>query len=268
MNQNFASENWKSFIPHPIDDKNPGYIDFYYFAWQKAFEHIRSIPGMPQNPYMDEGFCDTVIWIWDTCFMSLYCKYAPNVFPGVQSFRNFYQALYEKGTLGFVHASPNEPAWTLSKPGEINPIRVHNSDNPPLFAWAEYENALFTGDVDHLKELLIEKQYLQKHFYHLENLDRKDYVLPNVLKTTNLVHEENGYFWEGGASGMDNSPRLQKGYHQILSTGKMVWNDICFQAILNCNILIKMNKELGNIDDITDLIEEEKYLKNIVNLKL
>ena len=62
----------------------------YNKAWELAFMHIKDVPGMPQNPYMDEAFCDTQVWIWDTCFMTLFCKYANRVFPGVESLKNFY----------------------------------------------------------------------------------------------------------------------------------------------------------------------------------
>lgn len=37
--------------------------NFHKIAWELAREHVKEIDGMPQNPYMDEGFCDTQIWI-------------------------------------------------------------------------------------------------------------------------------------------------------------------------------------------------------------
>ena len=50
---------------------------------------------MPQNPYMDEGFCETQVCIWDTCFMSLFCKFAQDVFPGKETLKNFYEVLFD-----------------------------------------------------------------------------------------------------------------------------------------------------------------------------
>ena len=66
MTRNFGCENWREFIPLPVYDEKPEYIDFYIKAWELAFEHIKHVPGMPQTPYMDEAFCDTQIWIWDS----------------------------------------------------------------------------------------------------------------------------------------------------------------------------------------------------------
>ena len=94
MKNNFGSKDWKNFVPIPVCEEHPEYFDFYIKAWSLAFDHIKDIPGMPQNPYMDEAFCATQVWIWDTCFMSLFCKYAREVFPGVETFKNFYEVLY------------------------------------------------------------------------------------------------------------------------------------------------------------------------------
>ena len=60
---------------------------------------------------MDEAFCDTQIWIWDTCFMSLFCKYAQSVFPGIESLNNFYEVLHNGGRLANIIPSEKEPAW-------------------------------------------------------------------------------------------------------------------------------------------------------------
>lgn len=205
MEKNFGAENWKDYIPVPVDDEHPEYLDFYYKAWELAYRHIKSIPGMPQNPYMDEAFCETQIWIWDTCFMTLFCKYARAVFPGVESFKNFYDVLYGKKHLPTVIPPENEPTWTGAEPGKPYEIKVHIADNPPLFAWAEYENALFGGDKEYIKELL-DKHDLQKHYEWIEGLH--EFTTPDgVLCNTCLISEKDGYKWEGGRSGMDNTPR-------------------------------------------------------------
>ena len=95
MNKNFRAIDWKSYLPIPICEDHPEYGEFYEKAWELARDHVKEIDGMPQNPYMDEAFCATQLWIWDTCFMSLFCKFAGEVFPGVESFQNFYSVLYE-----------------------------------------------------------------------------------------------------------------------------------------------------------------------------
>ena len=83
-------------IPIPIYEEHPEYNVLYMKAWELSYSHIKHIDGMPQSPYMDEAFCETQIWIWDSCFMSLFCKYARDIFPGVETLKNFYEVLYEK----------------------------------------------------------------------------------------------------------------------------------------------------------------------------
>ena len=86
--------DWKQHLHRPLWEEHPEYEEFYWKAWELAHDHIKDIEGMPRTPYMDEAFCDTQIWIWDTCFMSLFCKYAPRIFPGVESLENFYGVLH------------------------------------------------------------------------------------------------------------------------------------------------------------------------------
>lgn len=160
MTNNFEAENWQDYIPIPVNDKHPEYIELYNKTWELAHEHIKTISGMPQSPYMDEAFCATQIWIWDTCFMSLFCKYARDVFPGVESLKNFYDVLYEGKRLPKIIPPNDEPEWTGAIPGIPYEMVIHIADNPPLFAWAEYENALFNGDSDYIKDLLNNKKSL------------------------------------------------------------------------------------------------------------
>ena len=158
MEKDFRCKEWKKYIPIPVYEEHPEYEELYNKAWELARAHVKEIPGMPQNPYMDEAFCDTQVWIWDTCFMTMFCKYASFVFPGIETFNNFYEVLYNGGTLPKVIPPENEPDWTGATPGVPFNIQVHIADNPPLFAWAEYENAMFHGDVEYIKELLYKKQ--------------------------------------------------------------------------------------------------------------
>ena len=227
-------KNWKSFLPEPICADLPAYDILYEKAWKLAFEHIRSIEGMPHSPYMDEAFCDTQIWIWDTCFMSLFCKYAREIFPGVESLRNFYGVLYAGKALPSIVPSENEPDWTGALPGIPKSMEIHIADNPPLFAWAEYENALFHGDTDYIKKLLYEECFLQKHYEWIENLKEKTNP-PGVHAETCLIREENGYRWEGGRSGMDNTPRGKTGEYAKKTRPNhpdLLWIDaICQQAL-------------------------------------
>lgn len=73
-------------VPQPVYEAEPGLVDLYYKAWELAQKRIQDAPGMPSEHYMDENLIKADIWIWDTCFMSLFCKYAPAAYPCFSAF--------------------------------------------------------------------------------------------------------------------------------------------------------------------------------------
>lgn len=250
MCDNFGAANWRDYLPRPVYDEMPQYNDFYNKAWELAFEHIKTVEGMPQNPYMDEAFCDTQIWIWDTCFMSLFCKFARDVFPGAESLRNFYKKLYEGGRLGTVVPTEEEPEWTGRVVGEPFEIKVHIADNPPLFAWAEYENALAKGDKEHIKNLLYKEKFLQKHYEWFES-QKTPTTISGVMAPTCLIAEEYGYKWEGGRSGMDNTPRGRIGeyaFEQRPNNPNLLWVDAIAQQALSAKMIAKLFEIVGDTE--------------------
>lgn len=253
MIENFGLENWLDYIPTPIYNEHPEFNNLYYKTWELAFNHIKYIDGMPQNPYMDEAFCDSQIWIWDTCFMSLFCKYAYSVFPGVESLNNFYNVLYGGKKLPQIIPTDREPSWTGAKAGVPYEIKVHIADNPPLFAWAEYQNALIKGNKEYLKELLYNKKFLQKHYNWFENLSG-NYTPKGVHVSTCLIATEKGYKWEGGRSGMDNTPRGRKGKNAIENRPndpELLWIDAICQQALSAKM----------IAEIFDILEDSENSK-------
>ena len=267
MKQNFGGENWREFIPIPICEDNPKYLEFYEKAWELAYAHIKSIDGMPQTPYMDEAFCETQVWIWDSCFMSLFCKYAKEAFPGVETLNNFYEVLYKSKHLPKVIAPEDEPDWTRAVPGKYYEMKVHIADNPPLFAWVEYENALMSGDVDYVKELLYEHEFLQKHYEWMENL-REPMMLNGVLLPTNLIAEKDGYKWEGGCSGMDNTPRGRMGEHaqqKRPNNPNMLWLDAICQQALSAKMISKLFEIVDDKKQTTEWNERYLEKKEIIN---
>lgn len=246
-----AEADWLPHVPHPVCDAHPEYDAFYRKAWSLAYDHIRHIPGMPQSPYMDEAFCDTQLWIWDTAFMSLFCKYARSVFPGVESLQNFYAVLYDGRRLPVLLPSDREPDWTGCTPGVPYEIQVHIADNPPLFAWAEYENARMSGDRDRVAHLLYTRQYLQKHYHWIEGL-RAPVQLPGVMAPTRLIAEPHGYRWEGGRSGMDNTPRGRTGSHarrKRPNHPELLWVDALCQQILSARMIARLFAVVGDGDN-------------------
>ncbi len=173
-------------IPAPVFDAEPELVDLYWTAWSLARANVKEAPGAPQSPYLDEGFSGEYIWIWDTCFMGLFSRYSPQQFLGVQSLLNFYAVMHD---------------------GASSPLIIHHPDNPPLFAWVEYDTFQHTNDRARLKWLLEDKQYLQKHYKWFATA-RRGMSVPGARKGVDLMPQALGFQWTGVASGMDNSPRF------------------------------------------------------------
>ena len=236
-------------VPQPVYDAEPGFIELYFKAWELAARHVKHIPGLPCPTYLDEAFCHTNIWIWDTCFMAMFCKYAPDIFPGVESLHNFYDVMYGGASYPSVAVPSGEPSWATGGAAEGSTIklRLHIADNPPLLAWAEYQNALFTGNSEHLRELLLEERYLQKHYEWLENL-KSPFTAPWLVCPTRWIAHAEGYSWEGGRSGMDNSPRGRQGdrceAHRP-ATPDLLWLDALAQQALAAECIARMCELVG-----------------------
>ena len=250
---------WKSQIPVPVCDEHPEYTELYRKAWELAHDHIKEVPGLPQTPYMDEAASPYDIWIWDTCFMSLFCKYAQSRFPGVESLKNFYSVMHDGAKL---------PVVRHPETGEDVQFCIHIADNPPLFAWTEYENVLMSGDVGHLNQLLLKKQYLQKHFAYLENLTEDATLPPMIRAVTKWRKHERGYFWEGGRSGMDNTPRGRRSAPTTVNrpdNGHILWVDAIAQQGLSALYIARL-AELTGASELAK-IWKAKYreLKETVN---
>jgi hypothetical protein len=211
-------------VPEVYVEEHPEYTELYERAWRLAFEHIRDIPGLPVPRHMDEGFCPDRLWIWDTCFMVHFCKYAPDVFPGIQSLDNFYAPMHD---------------------GVTSPCKIHHPDNPPLFAWIEYEYYKFTGDSSRLYRNLVTKRYLQKHYEYIETA-RFGMRVPGAFMLNAIQKNEIGYFWSGIASGMDNTPR--GGGHD----SAIYWLDAISQQALSALYIFRMAEAI----DETAIAEE------------
>ena len=179
-------------IPKIIYSPNESYVELYNKAWELALDHIKYEEGMPQSPYIDEAFWDHTIWIWDTEFMMLFYKHAQTPFSSIKSLNNFYHPIHK---------------------GVEMPLRIEILDNPPFFAWIEYEYFKFSNDQKHLNQLLNTDQYLQKHFHWFDTVS-KGTVMVNSVPTC-IEKENNGYTWEGGRSGMDNTPRGRRGKNAV-----------------------------------------------------
>ena len=226
-------------VPEPVYDARPDFLKLYRRAWELASEHIdESIKGLPVERHMDEGCMPDRLWIWDTCFMAHFCKYSPEVFPGIESLDNFYKPMYDNVE---------------------SPCLIHHPDNPPLFAWAEYEYYRFTGDKSRIFRNLVEKKYLQKHYDFLENRCKVGGRVPGCAMHTVWQKFENGYMWGGTPSGMDNTPRGNDKHYLIY------WIDAISQQALSALYISRLADEIGEEGISREYKAKYEEKKDIIN---
>lgn len=226
----------RGLIPQPVFDAEPGYVELYWKAWEQAYAHVKWQKGLVQPLYMDEGLWDDTIWIWDSEFMVMFCKYAPKLFPGIQTLDNFYYTMLEDSG---------------------SSLRIQHPDNPPFFAWVENDYYKITGDRDHIRELLLDKKFPQRYWDLFPTLspERKlqfDHY-PIALKYKGI-----GYEWSGISSGMDNTPRTRAGKG-------MLWVDAISQQALSALYISRLAKVVGDGATALEFKNKWKELRGIVN---
>ncbi|MCK4401512.1 hypothetical protein KAW08_04330 [bacterium] len=222
-------------VPAPFIEGKEPWIELYYFAWECAFKHIRYYEGLPSPYYMGEGCTDVpkTVFQWDTCFMTLFTKYAPEVFPGIESLDNFYDTQRGDGYISLAHQI------------DTHEDTYGKKINPPLYAWVEWEYFVYTGDSSRLKRIF---PILVRYF---------DWIKRNRRR-------ENGIYWfEGtGSTGMDNSPRA---YQESTTGGEIGWIDLTCQQSLSSMYLAMIAKNLG-LGDMADRFNQEyNQISDIVN---
>lgn len=226
-------------VPTPIFDSNPGYVELYWKAWEMAYNHVIDDPGAPHSPYMDEVCYDFVIWIWDSCFMTLFNRYASNdYFPGVSNLNNIYMPFYDS-------VGTTQSVWF--------------ADNPNLLAWVEWENFLMSGDVTRVKWLINDRKYLQKHFMMMESSKPGDSI-PSA--SHRLAHERLAFGYTGSNQivGMDNSPR-----GRTYGEDNILWIDIISQQALSAYYISKLAEVAGNEEVKNEYNRYYGELKGLIN---
>ncbi len=227
-------------LPKPVlPPENEKLIELYYDAWRLAKEHVRHDARFPAPYFMDEGFCPEYSWVWDTCFMSMFCRYAADLFPGIESLDNFYAIQKEDGYITMtVQVDTGDDAYPLP----------HGRINPPLFAWVEWDNYKITGDSS-----------------------RFERVLPHLLKLDEWIEKnrrrEDGSYWfaDCGSSGMDNSPRTCRVDNFGNNTNFI---DLASQQAFAANCIAKIANVTGNRETAAKYLALFKKRSDFINEKL
>ena len=178
----------KSRLPSPIYDKDPVLVRLYWKAWELAFHNFHE--PAPQSGFVSQ-FIDAAfnanIFLWDSCFMTMFCNYAYPLAPGISTLDNFYAKQHQDGEIcreivrntgmDFHEWVDREDKPLFSRWGwpaldddlvadRNSPViyrgRAVPSPNPkvtldgldhPIMAWAELEHYRVTGDKNRLAEV-------------------------------------------------------------------------------------------------------------------
>lgn len=207
-------ETTRDELPSPVFEENTNWVVMYWKAWELAFRNFHEpAPGSGfVSQFIDAAFNNN-IFLWDTCFLTMFCNYAHPLVPGIGSLDNFYCRQYPDGeiareidrTTGWTFGPWRNPerkplftrwGWSGS-PGEVvyrdRPVPAQPSFltldalNHPILSWAEREHLRVTGD---RQRVGLVYEPLVRYYRSLDE----------------YLRQGNGLFMTDWAS-MDNSPR-------------------------------------------------------------
>ena len=155
----------KDKLPSPILDgeANKSLLDAYWYAWQIAFEFYLYEPKEKDQAVAYMNACP--YWAgwgsmqyFDTSYIMQYARYAHGAFDYASVLDNVYCRQHENGFIIKETDSSNYEVWSS------DPTLA------PIFAWAEWEAYLVSGDKSRLREILLPfvkyYEWLQRYQRH------------------------------------------------------------------------------------------------------
>lgn len=224
-------------LPSPIYDDNPLYVQTYWKAWELAFKNFYEPPPGSGfvSQFIDAAFSKR-IYLWDSCFMSMFCNYAYPLVPGISSLDNFYARQHEDGEIAreivrktgkdlwindedkplfsrlgwptyeenlFVHRNTPVIYKGRSTPSPNPRLTLDALDNP-ILAWAELEHYRMTGDPKRLEAvwepLVHYNEALQKYLRQGNGLYVTDWA--------SMDNSPRNPYLKGGGTGVDISSQM------------------------------------------------------------
>jgi hypothetical protein len=233
-------------LPEPFWEGHPSVIACYLQTWKLAFAHLRRpepASGFVAR-FIDAAFNDC-IFLWDSCFMTLFGRYGARAFPFVRTLDNFYAKQHPDGFIcREIGRAQGDDRFERFDP---------SSTGPNVLAWAEWEHYSNFGDRDRLQRVF---PVLRGYHQWLR-----------AYRTW-----QDGSYWSTGWScGMDNQPRPPEDtpyaspahYH-----GRMTWVDATLQQILSARLLVRIGRVLDDASAVGDMAGEAAQLTRLVNERL
>lgn len=240
------SSAWKTKVPSVTWQGHPDVEAMFAACWRMVGEKLHR-PEPTTNfkrNYVYTPFGKSV-FVWGSCFITMYGQYAANVFPFIEQLDNFYAVQRADGFIprqlgiydGRSQFAPDDP----SSVGGV------------IFAWAELSWFRRFGDIERLKKVY--PVLLAHHRWNMKYRTWKDGT----------------YFSSGWGCGMDNVPRLgtvpDEVWHHAFDTGHLSFVDVTLQQVFDAKNLIEMARLIGREPDAS-LVAEVENLTRIANEKM
>ena len=231
---------WRDLTPKVIWDGHPNEVGAFADSWRMLGVKLHQ-PEKGTNfkrNFVYTPFSSSV-FIWGSCFITMFGKYASNIFTFINQLDNFYAAQDAGGfiprQLGVYDGRSQFERSDLSSVGGN------------IFAWAELEWYRFTGNKERLA-----KVYPVLLAYH------------NFLRETR-TWKDGSYKCSGWGCGMDNIPRYDTERHSAeFHHGFVSWVDVTLQQLFNAKCLCEMATIIGRDKD-EELLEEIDALTKLAN---
>lgn len=234
---------WRERVPRAVWDGHPEVTGAFADSWRMVGEKLHR-PEQGTNfkrNYVYTPFGSSV-FVWGSCFITMFGEYASNVFPFIRQLDNFYAAQDRDGfiprQLGIFDGRSQFERSDLSSVGGN------------IFAWAELEWYRYSGDKSRLRE-----------------------VYPVLLAYHNWLREhrtwkDGTYMSSGWGCGMDNIPRFDvKRHAEAFHHGFISWVDVTLQQLFNAKCLNEIADAAGLPRD-EDLAAEISTLTKIANERM
>ena len=219
-------------LPAPVLAGKPEWVAMYWKAWELAFSNFHQpAPGSGYvSQFIDAAFNQN-IFLWDTCFMTMFCNYGHPLVPGIGSLDNFYAKQHEDGEIcreidrrtgrdyaewvnaegkplftrwGWAGARNDPVIYQGRAAPEPAPRLTLDALNHPILAWAELESYRVTGDRERLglvyEPLVRYYGALQKYLRQGGGLYMSDWA--------SMDNSPRNPFLKGGGCAVDTSSQM------------------------------------------------------------
>ncbi|MCG3148629.1 MAG: hypothetical protein PCFJNLEI_02074 [Verrucomicrobiae bacterium] len=223
-------------VPKIVCDAQPDWLRLTELAWRIAAAQVEQPPLPGWKPQMCCMPGTGIIWMWDSCFMTLFARYGAGVVPVMNNLDNLYRLQRDDGLIGMAYETGSEQ------------LAYGERINPPLLAWAEVNYWRLTGDDSRLSQVMPK---LVRFF---------DWIKTNRRRPSGLY-----WFEDSGSSGMDNSPR--SGYFAEKLNGSDVCHvDLAAQQALAAECIATLARHLGDVALAARFEQEYREIATVVQL--